>query len=156
MTFIREEDRAAAERKKKLLLALYVAIACVYVVGAVLLLVFSSDSYIPYLIADILFTIAFGFYSIYFFTVAYSYAVREYRLLEKMLGALEEREYGVFLREEAPLTVEGLEMRSFLFLVNGVEREIKLFRGEISLEEGKKYTLEIRCGILKGIGGADV
>ena len=66
-----------------------------------------------------------------------------------------EKEYGVFLREEDVLTIEGLEMRVLFFLVRGDERELHVFESNLSLERDKKYLLEIRCGMITGIGDVD-
>ena len=153
MILIREEDREAAERKKKILLFLFIALACLYVAAALLLLLLSPDDYLPFLIADIVISIAFGWYAVYFFTVSYDYAVKNSRLLDKVLAALPHKEYGVYLREEEKKTIEGIEMRIFLFSVEDTEREVRVLNEGLSLEEGKTYELETHCGVLVVIGG---
>ena len=155
MILIREEERSAAERTKKKMLTVYIAAACIYVAAALLLLFFSSDHYTIWMIADILLTIAFGFGSVYFFTVVYDLAVKRSKLLDKIASALEEREYGVFLREEEKMTVECVEMRVLLFQVRGVERELHVYEGECSFETNKKYLLVVRCGVITEIEKVD-
>ena len=155
MILFREEDRAAAERRKKKLLAVYILIACVYLAAALVLLILSPEEYRIYQIADIALTVAFAWYSIYFFTVLYDAAWKRVRLLDKVASALTEREYGVFLREEEPKTVDGMEMRILIFRILDAEREVRLPEGDLSLKAGCKYLLEIRAGILTEIGGTD-
>ena len=155
MILVREEEREQAERKKKRLLTLYIVVACLYVAAALLLLFLSPDKYLPFMIVDMVLTVAFGFFSIFFFTVPYDLAVKRYRLLNKVFTALSEREFGVFLREENPLTYEGVEMRTLLFRVRGDERALHLLQGEVSLEKGKKYLLEIHTGVIIEIGEQD-
>jgi len=155
MTFVREEERGAAEKRKKTLLAVYIAVAAVYVAAALLLLFLSPDGYVPYLVGDIVLTVSFGFYSLYFFTVAYDFAVKKCKLMEKMLSALPEREYGVFIAEEDAITTDGILARTLLFDIRGVERSVHLFSDEVSLEKGKTYSLEIRAGILTALENGD-
>ena len=143
-----EEERASAERKKKFLLTVYIVVACVFVAVALLLLFLSSERYTIFMIADILVSIAFGFYSIWFFTVRYDDAVKRYRLLYKVDCALEEREYGVFLREEDAMTIDGVQMRVLLFSVRGTEREIHLFECDLVPPADKKCLLVLRAGVL--------
>ena len=152
MILIREEDRDEAERRKKKLLVLYIVTACLYAASALLLLFLSPDKYLSFMIADMVLTIAFGCWSVFFFSVMYDLAVKRNRLLDKVLSALAEREYGVFLKEESPMTYEGLEMRILTFRVRDDERVVHLLQGEISLTEGKKYLLEIHAGVLVEIG----
>ena len=148
MILLKETDGILAERRKKKFLILYIAIACAYAAVALLLLFLSPDGYLPYMIGDILLTIAFGFFSIFFFTVLYDEAGKRSRLYDKVLSALSEREYGVFLKEEEPKTVDGVSMRVLLFVVAGTERELHCLSKEIAFEKEKKYLLEIRAGVL--------
>ena len=152
MILVREEERRDAESKKKKMLFAYILVACVYVAAALLLLFLSPDRYLPFLIGNIALSIAFGFFSIYFFTVGYDLAVKRSKLLDKVASALAERNYGVFLREEERMTVEGLEMRVLLFEVGEDEREVHVFESEQAFERGKKYLIEVRCGVLTEIG----
>ena len=155
MILIREEDLTQAERRKKRQLTVYIAIACLFVVAALLLLFLSPDRYQPYMAATIVLSVAFGCYSVFFFSVVYDEIVKRCRLLAKVLSALPEREYAVFVKETDVLTYEGLEMRTFRFLVRGDERDVHLYSGDISLSEGKEYVLEIRAGVMYEIGGRD-
>lgn len=152
MILVREEERDKAEKAKNRLLAVYIAIACSFVAAALLLLFLSPDDYRPYMIGTIFITIAFGFYSVFFFSVQFDCALKRYRLLEKVLGALPEKEYGVFLGEDDPLTYEGVEMRTLRFEVLGSERVVHLLQGDLSLQSGTKYLLEIHAGVLVEIG----
>ena len=152
MILIREEDRQQAEQKRKRLLALYIVVACVYAATALLLLFLSPDAYKPYMAATIVITIAFGCYSVFFFSVQFDVISKRYRLLDKVINALPEKEYGVFLQESDPLTFEGIEMRVFRFLIKGDERDVHLTEGSISPKEGRTYLLEIRAGVLTEIG----
>ena len=148
MILVREEDRLQAERKRKKLLFSYVAIAVVYAVVALSLLFLSPDAYRLYLV-----TIAFGFYSIFFFSVAYDDATKMSRLLDKIDRALSEKEYGVFVKEEESKTIEGVLMRILLFRVRDDLREVRCLSPEFRGEEGRQYLLELRCGVLVEIGG---
>lgn len=148
MIFIREEDRVAAEGRKKRLLTIYIAIASLFVIAALLLLFLSPDRYQPYMAVTIVLTIAFGCYSVFFFSVQYDFAKKTDRLLDKVLSALPEREYGVFIKELDSLTYEGIEMRTFRFLLPDGERDVHHYQGDISLKEGVKYIVEIRAGVL--------
>ena len=158
MIFIREEDRVAAEGRRKRLLTIYIAIACLFILVALLLLFLSPDAYKPYMAVTIVLTIAFGCYSVFFFSVQYDFAKKTARLLEKVLSALPEREYGVFLKELDSLTYEGIEMRTFRFLLPNGERDVHHYQGNISLREGERYIVEIRAGVLYELaemGGKD-
>lgn len=155
MILVREEERGKAEQGKKKLLAVYITVACLFVAAALLLLFLSPDGYTPYMIGDILLTIAFGFYSVFFFSVQYDCAVKKYRLLAKAFAALPEKEYGVFLGEKDVMTYEGVEMRTLVFRLHDGERDLHLFQGEIALKEGEKYLLEIRVGVLTEIKEID-
>ncbi|MBO7390857.1 MAG: hypothetical protein J6U39_05365, partial [Clostridia bacterium] len=73
MIFIREEDRVAAEGRRKRLITIYIAIACLFVLAALLLLFLSPDAYKPYMAVTIVITIAFGCYSVFFFSVQYDF-----------------------------------------------------------------------------------
>ena len=148
MILVREEERARAEQSKKRLLAVYIGGACLYVAAALLLLFLSPDHYTPFLIGDILLSIAFGFYSVWFFTVRYDCAVKRYRFLNKISNALQEKEYGVYLREEEMMTIDGVEMRILLFDVCGTEREVHLFESEIAPKQNKMYLIVLRAGVL--------
>ena len=148
MILIREEDREQAEKRKKRLFAIYIVIACVFVVAALLLLFLSPEAYKPYMAVTIVLSIAFGCYSIFFFSVQYDYVKKQYRLLDKVLAALPEREYGVYVRELEAITYEGIEMRTLRFFILDHERDVHLFKGNISLIEGEKYLVEIRAGVL--------
>ncbi len=152
MILIREEERDIAERKKKKLFALYVAIACVFVAAALLLLFLSPDGYKPYMAVTIVLSAAFGCYSVFFFSVQYDLAVKRYRLLEKVFSALPEREFAVFLSEGETITYEGIEMRTLLFEIGGTEREVHLLQGVADLTVGNKYLIEIHAGVLVEIG----
>ena len=155
MILVGEGDRVAAERRKKRLLAVYIAVACLYVAAALLILFLSTDRYTQFLIAEIAITTALGFYSVYFFSVAYSDAVKRSRLLDKVMTVLSEKEYGVYLREEDRMTLDGVEMRILLFSIRDTEREVRVLQGELTLREGDKYLLEMRAGVLVEIGGAN-
>ncbi|HAE88532.1 MAG TPA: hypothetical protein DCG79_01520 [Clostridiales bacterium] len=155
MILVREEERDKAEQGKKKLLAVYITVACLFVAVALLLLFLSPDGYKPYMIGDILLTIAFGFYSVFFFSVQFDHTVKEYRLLDRVFAAHPEKEYGVFLGEKEVRTYEGVEMRTLLFRVLGSERDIRLFQGEPALKEGEKYLLMIRAGVLTEIEETD-
>lgn len=155
MILIREEERENAEKRKNRLLAVYIVVACLYVAAALLLLFLSPDGYKPYMVVTIVISIVFGFYSVFFFSVQYDCVVKKYRLLNKVFSALPEREYGVFVKETEPLTYEGVEMRVLRFNVLGNERDIHLFKGELSLREGEKYLLEIHAGVLVEAGECD-
>ncbi|HCJ01262.1 MAG TPA: hypothetical protein DIC18_03485 [Clostridiales bacterium] len=152
---VKDEDRVAAERKKKQLLILYIVIACVYVAGALLLLFLSSDSYIPFMVGDIVLSIAFAWYSIFFFTVQFDYQVKWCRLMNKVTGALVESVYGVFVKEEARKTIEGVEMRILIFQVRDSERELHLLREDATFEKGKKYLLVTQASVIVEIGEQD-
>jgi len=152
MIFIREEDWIEADRRKKRLLYAYIVTACLYVAAALALLFLSPDKYRLYLIGDILLSIVFGFGSIYFFTIIYDFARKRSKMLGKITGALGEKEYGVFLREEDKMTLEGLEMRVLLFRIRADERELHVFENDFTFETGKKYMLETRCGVITEIG----
>ena len=155
MIFRFEEARDAAERRKKTLLTVYIVVAIAFVAAVLLLLFLSTDHYTPFMIGDILISIAFGFYSIWFFTVQFDCAVKRYRFLNKVVNALQEREYGVFLREEDEMTIDGVEMRILLFDVFGAERELHLFESDFSLEKDRKYILVMRGSVLVEIGECD-
>ena len=158
MIFIREEDRVAAEVRRKRLITIYIAIACLFVLAALLLLFLSPDAYKPYMAVTIIITIAFGCYSVFFFSVQYDFAKKSARLLDKVLSALPEREYGIFLKELDRLTYEGIEMRVFRFLLPDGERDVHHYQGDASLKEGVKYIVEIRAGVLYELqetGGQD-
>ena len=155
MILIREEDRIEAERQRKRLLLAYIAVACLYVVAALLLLFLSPDRYKLFLAGDILLSVLFGFASIYFFTIVYDFAKKRSKLLDKISGALTEKEYGVFLREEDRMTIEGLEMRVVFFEIRGDERELHVFENDFSFEKEKRYLLEMRCGVITVIGDVD-
>ncbi|MBO7390288.1 MAG: hypothetical protein J6U39_02480, partial [Clostridia bacterium] len=78
--------------------------------------------------------------------------------LDKVLSALPEREYGIFLKELDRLTYEGIEMRVFRFLLPDGERDVHHYQGDASLKEGVKYIVEIRAGVLYELeetGGQD-
>ena len=155
MIFLTEEDRLQAERKKKRLFILFIAVTCVFVAAALLLLLRSTDRYLPFMIADIVITVAYGWFAVYFFTVAYDFAVKNSRFLDRVLGALPEKEYGIFLREEEKKTIDGVEMRIFLFSIRETEREVRLYQGEVTFEQGKKYLLKMQCGVLIALGETD-
>lgn len=148
MILIREEDRAQAEGKRKRLLTIYIAIACVFLIAALLLLFLSPDEYKPYMAVTIVISIVFGCYSVFFFSVQYDLVKKRSRLLEKVLSALPEREYAVFLKELDIITYEGLEMRTLRFMILGSERDVHIYQGEFSLEKGARYLVEIRAGVL--------
>ena len=152
MILIREEDRAQAERRKKRLLSIYLAIACVFVAAALLLLFLSPDEYTPYMAVTIVLSAAFGCYSVFFFSVQYDVAKKRFNVLEKVLFALPEREYAFFVKELEKLTYEGIEMRTLRFRVLGDERDVHLLQGDICLTEGEEYEIEIRAGVLYEIG----
>ena len=155
MILVREEERARAEQSKKKLLAVYIGVACLYVAAALLLLFLSPDGYVPFMIADIIVTIAFGCYSIFFFSVQYDYALKKYRLLEKVFSAIPEKEYGVFRREAEPITYEGVMMRTLCFEMLGNERAVHVTEEQLALTKGQKYLLEIHAGVLVEIGECD-
>ena len=155
MILIRDEERKQAEDKKRKMLSAYVAIACVCVAAVLLLLLLSPDRCVPFLVGDIVLSIAFGFYSIYFFTVSYDLAVKRSKLLDKIAAAMPERHYAVFLREEERMTVEGLEMRILLFKVRGDDRELHVFESEQTFEAEKKYLLEVHSGVITGFEKVD-
>lgn len=155
MILVREEDRTAAEKRKKRSIAAYIVLAAVYLAAALLLLFLSPDRYTLFMIGDILLTVLFGFFSVFFFTVFYDDVVKKYRLYDKVLSALVEREYGIFLKEEEKKTIDGVPMRILIFRVADTEeRELHLLSGEIALEKEKRYLLEIRAGVLTEIGEA--
>ena len=152
MILIREEDRLQAEGRQKKQLILYVAVACAYVAAALLMLFLSPEGYKPLMVLTIILTVAFGWYTIFFFSVQYDLAVKRARLLGKVLSALPEREYGVFIKEVDVMTYEGVEMRTLRFRVLDSERDIHLLQGELSLKEGEKYEIEIHSSVLVEIG----
>ena len=152
MTLIREEDRRQAERLRKKLLAIYIVIACVYLVSVLLLILLSPDAYKPFMVGTIVLTIAFGWYSIFFFSVQYDLVRKREKVLDKVLAALPEKEYGIFLKELDAMTYEGVEMRTLRFRVIDDERDIHILLGEIALDEGGKYELEIHSSVLVEIG----
>ena len=156
MILVTEEERAQEERKKKRYLLLYVVIACVYVAGSLLLLFLSPNEYIPFLLGDIFLSIDFGVFSVFFFTVAYAFVKSRSGLFNKVLAALPEREYARFLKKGDTITEDGVEMRKYHFLIREDEREVRAFPEDLPLEEGKRYLVEIRAGVLVEIGECDV
>lgn len=155
MILVREEDRAQAERAKKKSLTIYITIACLFVVTALLLLFLSPDRYKPFMAVTIILSIAFGCYSVFFFSVLYDCILKRYRLLEKVFSALPEKEYALFVKETDVMTYEGIEMRTLRFLILGNERDVHLLQGEVSLIEGARYALEIHAGVIVEIGEAN-
>ena len=152
MILVREEDRLQAETKRKRLLITYIAVACLFVAAVLLLFLLSSEEYKPFMVVTILISIAFGWYTIFFFSVQFDFARKREHLITKVLSALPEREYGVFVKELDSMTYEGVEMRTLRFRVLDSERDIHLLQGEISLKEGEKYEIEIRSSVLAEIG----
>ena len=149
MILIREEDRERAEKRKKRLLTTYIVIACLFVIASLLLLFLSPDGYKPYMAVTIVISAAFGCYSVFFFSVQYDFAKKTSKLLDKVLGALAEREYAVFVGELGNMTYEGIEMRTLRFLILDNERDVHLYgQGEFPLKQGAEYTVEIRAGVL--------
>ena len=149
MILIREEDRERAEKRKKRLLTTYIVIACLFVIASLLLLFLSPDGYKPYMAVTIVISAAFGCYSVFFFSVQYDLAKKTSRLLDKVLGALSECEYALYVKELGNMTYEGIEMRTIRLLILGSERDVHLYnQGDISLKEGVEYTVDIRAGVL--------
>ena len=148
MIFGYEEECAQAEKVKKKLLTVYIAVAAAFVAAVLLLLFLSTDHYTPFMVANILLSIAFGFYSVWFFTVKYDFAVKKYRFLNKVSNALEEKEFAVFLKEEEMMTIDGVGMRILLFDILGTVREAHLFESNFAPEQNKKYLIVMRAGVI--------
>ena len=148
MIFGYEEECAQAEKVKKKLLTVYIAVAAAFVAAVLLLLFLSTDHYTPFMVANILLSIAFGFYSVWFFTVKYDFAVKRYRFLNKVSNALEEKEFAVFLKEEEMMTIDGVGMRILLFDILGTVREAHLFESNFAPEQNKKYLIVMRAGVI--------
>ena len=148
MIFGYEEECAQAEKVKKKLLTVYIAVAAAFVAAVLLLLFLSTDHYTPFMVANILLSIAFGFYSVWFFTVKYDFAVKRYRFLNKVSNALEEKEFAVFLKEEEMMTIDGVGMRILLFDILGTVREAHLFESNFAPEQNKRYLIVMRAGVI--------
>ena len=86
MILITEQERDREEQKRKRYLLFYIVSACVYVAASLLLLFLSPLKYKGYLVGDILLSILFGFFSIFFFTVAYAFVKNRSHLFEKGKG----------------------------------------------------------------------
>lgn len=154
MRLVREEDLTRANKKVKRDFALYLAIACVYLAAALLLLFFSPDSYVPFLIADSVISAAFGVFSVYFFTVSFHLSRKKRDRIEKALSALPEKDFGVYLSPDGERTEDGVRLVAYLFLVRGNEREYKSFT-PLSLQEGGKYLIESGAGFLLALEEED-
>lgn len=148
MILVREEDFLRADNKRKRLLASYIVIACLFVAAALLLLFLSPDEYVPYMVGTILLSVTFGFYSIFFFSVWFDAVKKRSKILDKVLSALPEREYGVYIKELDVMTYEGVEMRTLRFSILGDERNVHYLQGDFPLVQGETYEIEIRAGVL--------
>ncbi len=148
MQVVEEKELSAASSRRKKLFAIYLALAAAFLAAVLLLFFFSKHDYAPYLVGNVLLTMGFGFYSVYFFTVRY-FDLRKYeKYLERVLSALPVKEYGVYLRSEGNVTKEGVVFEALIFRIRGDERKICSFKKELSLSSGVEYLLETRAGVL--------
>ena len=155
MQIVGAEELQAATALRKRLIALYLALCPLYLAAALLLLLLSPHAYTWYMVGDILLTMAFGGYSVYFFTVRYFDARSYEKYLDRVINAFSAKEYGVFLRSEGAVTKEGVVFESLIFTIRGDERELLTFRKGLAFEVGRKYNLESRAGVLTRYEVAD-
>ena len=148
MQIVEAEDLKAATTLRKRLIAFYSAICPLYLASVLLLLLLSPHAYTWYMVGNILLTMLFGGYSVYFFTVRYFDARSYEKYLERVLNALYVKEYGTFLRSEGTITKDGVTFEALIFAIRGDERELLSFRKGLSFEAGRKYDLEFRAGVL--------
>ena len=148
MQIVGAEDLKAAESARKRLTVLYAVICPLYLAAVLTLFFLSPHEYTWYLVGNILLTLAFGVYSVYFFTVRFFDARSYEKYIERVVNALSVKEYGVFLRREGTVTKEGVRFEALIFMVRGDEREVLTVKRDLPFAVGEKYVLETRCGVL--------
>jgi len=155
MQIVGAEDLKAAAAVRKRLIALYSAICPIYLAVALTLFFLSPHAYTWYMVGNILLTMLFGGYSVYFFTVRYFDARSYEKYVERVVNAISSKEYGVFLRSEGNVTKEGVPFEALIFTVRGDEREVLSMKRDLSFRAGEKYVLEMRAGVLTSYEVAD-
>ena len=148
MRLISQEDLARTTARRKKERNIFLLLTVLYVAAALTLFLLSSHEYTWYMVGDVALSIVYGFYAVYFFTVRYFDVRSLEKYTEKALSAMSEKEYGVFLREEGPVTKEGVTFLSCIFEVLGDEREICLLVREVPFAAGERYVLTIAAGVL--------
>lgn len=148
MQIVGEEDLKAAVSARKRLGALYAALCPLYLAAVLVLFFLSPHAYTWYMVGNILLTLLFGGYSVYFFTVRFFDARCYEKYVERVVNAISAKEYGVFLRREGTVTKEGVSFEALIFTVRGDEREILSVKRDLPFTAGEKYVLEVSAGVL--------
>jgi len=148
MQIIEEQDLVKATSARRKLQTIYWAITPVYIATVLILFFFSSHEYLWYLVGNVLLSLAFGCYSVYFFTVKYFDAKSYEKYLERVLSAMSSKDYGIFLRSEGSVTKEGVRFESLIFSVRGDEQQYLSFIEGLPLEEGENYLIVGQAGVL--------
>jgi len=126
--------------KRKKLLALYVSVSVLWLVLCVCNLLFSKENYTPYLITNIVLTIFYGWFSVFFFTVSFASVNALCKLQKAMCNATEKEEILTFEEEKEDRTQNTLILKVYSFTAEKSKRELLSFT-PILFEKGTTYRL---------------
>lgn len=122
------EQAQQAEKKRRSMLFVFCALSACFLAAVLLLLFLSAEQYAVNLTANILLTVAYGWYAVWFLNVAYRDARMRCKLCRSMANALPQKEYLVFCGEGAPRSYQGVEMYELHFAdQSGNPRQVMSF-----------------------------
>ena len=136
-----------ARTKKKT--EIFVGFAVVWAgVSVAILLLSKGKDYLWYMIADMLLSVAFGWYAVWFFTNPYRDSKNLERLLKTMLASAEVKESGV-VEKVAEHTKEALFLYCVTVKTSDGERDLSLLPDMPNdIEEGKSYLFTTRANVI--------
>ena len=130
-------------KNKELSLFIYFVIAILYLTITIIVLLLSKRPYLIYLIIDIVLSILFGFYSVYYFSIILKIKKETVLFLKKLDNGNLNKEYAIFNRKLDDEIIGNLPIYVYMFhTLDGKERKLRCI-DNICFGD-KKYYIETK------------
>ena len=148
MTFITENDVITLDARRKKLITLFIAATAAFLVISVGVLLLSyKKEWLWYFVADVILTVAYGWFAVWFFTNPFFETDKLLDLYKKTERSNTFVETGVFGRV-IPAYKDGLYIFRAEFKEGDLTRDLDLTTDVGFFEEGVTYTLTVRANVI--------
>ena len=127
------------QKNKERSLFIFLILSVCWLTITLSLLLISKRPYLVYLLINILITILYGFYGVYFFSIIYKLKKETVNFLKKIDNGIIEKEYAVYVKKLEDEKIGNLVIHVYMFnSLDGKERKLRCF-DNIEFNNGKYY-----------------
>ena len=127
------------QRNKERSLFIFLILGVCWLTITLSLLLISKRPYLIYLLINIIITILYGFYAVYFFSIIYKLKKETVNFLKKIDNGIIEKEYAVYFKKLDDEKIGNLVIHVYMFnSLDGKERKLRCF-DNIEFNNGKYY-----------------